>query len=275
MDEILIEEKKYISSKRAASVTGYAKDYVGQLCREGRVPARLVGRSWYVLESAINDHRFGNEMPKESPAIKKQEAPSRNALSTMWESPRYEAVTQDALPTTGGESGAEDKSHAPEPVRENTSDINAAWDEWLSRAAEMKSTLSPSVADEQAEIEDSPAAPEPVLETGLEPELERQEQEANVPILAIHSEYEYAAEPRGTVQPAVEVQPVATVQESAYERKVRPRRASFFMRAAMTLGIVISIAAAATAVIGSGYFDTYAVSLDRVQLISGVLMYNK
>ena len=59
MDEILIEEKKYVSSKRAAKMTGYAKDYIGQLCREGRVPARLVGRSWYVLETAIQDHRFG------------------------------------------------------------------------------------------------------------------------------------------------------------------------------------------------------------------------
>ncbi|MHB1163603.1 MAG: hypothetical protein ACYCZZ_03760, partial [Minisyncoccota bacterium] len=59
MDELLIEGKKYISSKQAAKITGYAKDYIGQLCREGRVSARLVGRSWYVLEAAIQDHRFG------------------------------------------------------------------------------------------------------------------------------------------------------------------------------------------------------------------------
>ena len=59
MDELVIGDKKYISSKRAAEVTGYAKDYIGQLCREGRVEARLVGRSWYVLDSAIQEHRFG------------------------------------------------------------------------------------------------------------------------------------------------------------------------------------------------------------------------
>ena len=82
MDEILIEEKRYISSKRAAKITGYAKDYIGQLCREGRVPARLVGRSWYVLETAIQDHRFGNQ---------EVELP-------VPESPKYEASPVEILP---------------------------------------------------------------------------------------------------------------------------------------------------------------------------------
>ncbi len=59
MDELTLDDKIYISSKRAAAITGYAKDYVGQLCREGRVEARLVGRSWYVLEDSIRSHRFG------------------------------------------------------------------------------------------------------------------------------------------------------------------------------------------------------------------------
>src|SRR5271155_2795244 len=59
MDEITLDDKTYVSSKRAAQITGYAKDYVGQLCREGRVEARLVGRNWYVLESSIRAHRFG------------------------------------------------------------------------------------------------------------------------------------------------------------------------------------------------------------------------
>ncbi len=61
MDELTLEGKKYLSSKRAAKITGYAKDYIGQLCREGRVTARLVGRGWYVLEDSIREHRFGND----------------------------------------------------------------------------------------------------------------------------------------------------------------------------------------------------------------------
>lgn len=91
MDEILIEEKKYVSSKRAAKITGYAKDYIGQLCREGRVPARLVGRSWYVLESAIQDHRFGDEQ-------KESQEETLTSLSGTWENPRYEAATFESIP---------------------------------------------------------------------------------------------------------------------------------------------------------------------------------
>jgi hypothetical protein len=93
MDEIIIDEKKYISSKRAAKVTGYAKDYVGQLCREGRVQARLVGRSWYVLESAIKDHRFGNAGEEDA-----EPSATTPAISPVWESPRYESVLSNPLP---------------------------------------------------------------------------------------------------------------------------------------------------------------------------------
>lgn len=60
MDEVTIDGKVYISSKRAAEITGYAKDYVGQLCREGYIDAKMVGRGWYVLESSIRSHRFGS-----------------------------------------------------------------------------------------------------------------------------------------------------------------------------------------------------------------------
>ena len=61
MNELIIQGKKYISSKHAAELTGYAKDYIGQLCREGYVEATMVGRSWYVLETSIMAHRFGKD----------------------------------------------------------------------------------------------------------------------------------------------------------------------------------------------------------------------
>jgi len=56
MDEIVIEGKNYISSKRAAEITGYTKDYVGQLARAGKILATRVGRSWYVGEDGIKQH---------------------------------------------------------------------------------------------------------------------------------------------------------------------------------------------------------------------------
>src|SRR6185369_4066687 len=87
MNELVIEEKKYVSSKRAAEITGYAKDYVGQLCREGRVTAQLVGRSWYVLETSIREHRFGSAESQERPS-----APRKDVSST-WQTPTYVAVS--------------------------------------------------------------------------------------------------------------------------------------------------------------------------------------
>lgn len=66
MDTLTIKGVTYLSSKHAAKVTGYAKDYVGQLCREGRVQAQLVGRNWYVSEQSIREHRFGPDNKNDS-----------------------------------------------------------------------------------------------------------------------------------------------------------------------------------------------------------------
>ena len=54
---IEIEGKKYISSRRAAEITKYANDYVGQLCRQGKVKATRVGRQWYIDQDSILDHK--------------------------------------------------------------------------------------------------------------------------------------------------------------------------------------------------------------------------
>jgi hypothetical protein len=61
VDELEIQGKKYISSKRASELTGYAKDYVGQLARAGKVPGTRVGRAWYVEESALLSHQGQEE----------------------------------------------------------------------------------------------------------------------------------------------------------------------------------------------------------------------
>lgn len=53
MESIRIHGNNYISSKRAAEVAGYTQDYIGQLCRAGKLPAERVSGSWYVLEKAL------------------------------------------------------------------------------------------------------------------------------------------------------------------------------------------------------------------------------
>lgn len=62
MDEITLEGKVYISSKRAAELTGYAKDYIGQLARSKKITATRVGRAWYVLQADIQQHASGDDV---------------------------------------------------------------------------------------------------------------------------------------------------------------------------------------------------------------------
>ncbi|MEK9184548.1 MAG: hypothetical protein AAB866_00060, partial [Patescibacteria group bacterium] len=54
---IYFEGKKFISAKYAAEVSGYASDYVGQLCREGKIEAKMIGRAWYVEEYALKNYK--------------------------------------------------------------------------------------------------------------------------------------------------------------------------------------------------------------------------
>lgn len=58
-DELAINGRLYISSRRAAKECKYTKDYVGQLARAGKVEAQLVGRSWYVDSESIHAHKDG------------------------------------------------------------------------------------------------------------------------------------------------------------------------------------------------------------------------
>jgi hypothetical protein len=52
-----IDGKIYISSSRAHEISGYSKDYIGQLCRGKKIEARMIGRSWYVNEESLLKHK--------------------------------------------------------------------------------------------------------------------------------------------------------------------------------------------------------------------------
>lgn len=63
-DALILEHKTYISARRAAEVTGYTSDYVGQLCRAGKIESKVVGRSWFVLEESLLNHKLVNDQVK-------------------------------------------------------------------------------------------------------------------------------------------------------------------------------------------------------------------
>lgn len=56
-DEVELNGKRYISSKRASEVGGYARDYIGQLARSGSIDAQRVGGLWYVNMDSLDAYK--------------------------------------------------------------------------------------------------------------------------------------------------------------------------------------------------------------------------
>ncbi len=155
MDEITLEGKTYVSSKRAAQITGYAKDYVGQLCREGRVLARLVGRNWYVLESSIRDHRFGVEekaTQSHTSLVSAGEITEEKSQISSWEPVNYTAETpSDPIPLLvsqpkssqinvlqGRNSSYSYEKPEVEPVDSKVvKEMQSAWHDWFAKTNEL------------------------------------------------------------------------------------------------------------------------------------------
>lgn len=245
MDEIIIEEKKYVSSRQAAKITGYAKDYIGQLCREGRVPARLVGRSWYVLESAIQDHRFGNHEAEEPKEIIKSTQSESFSVSETWEFPRYEASHPEVLQTVNrledsGEEGTQEQDR-----------LHESWKEWFDHVA---STLS--AVEEPAKEAIEEAIPQ-IME----------EETVNVPLRVMpqHNLPERELFPRQVREQAVH----------EYRSHERVRGSGWGIRALRVVLSIIALSSVAVAVIGSGFADSYMASDNPVLVVTGVEVYNK
>ncbi len=52
-----IQDKEYISSKRASELSGYAQDYIGQLARKGLIAAQRVGGLWFISMDSLTEYK--------------------------------------------------------------------------------------------------------------------------------------------------------------------------------------------------------------------------
>lgn len=261
MDEILIGEKKYVSSKRAAKITGYAKDYVGQLCREGRVPARLVGRSWYVLETAIQDHRFGDDQKIEQEIHSESrvsELKTRNhdsVLPPTWESPHYEASPVNRLRDTEPPSIMDTND-------ENTvaQHLQDSWRAWFDHVGMNSKQVVPSSSEELEKNEEK--------ENESDVEEEKADMDVNIPIHVVHEPLPEE------LLPANKDFSYRQQEEVAYPQE-RIRAGGRLVRVVQIIGTVVAILLVTLAIIGSGYLDKYVVSLKQAGIITGIILYNK
>jgi len=283
MDELTIGDKVYISSKRAAAVTGYAKDYIGQLCREGRVEATLVGRSWYVLESSIRAHRFG---PEVSSAAKyaQEEDPSANST---WEAPNYMAEEVQTLPSVerkGVNLLDADKPSIPERIElptaspETVEDMQSAWREWFATRENARQEEDPSIEESEEideavdeDYEDVSSQEEEIEIRRIETEeLEDEQMDDPVPLTPemeeeVPIQRNYRAEVAelhhsdASVRTQVAQDPVAPVASAIRWSEPRTRRSKKGRGSvASTVALIcLSIFAIAIALIGTGAADAY------------------
>lgn len=128
MEEVTLDNQKYVKAADIAKHLGYTSDYVGQLCRSGKVDAKLVGRSWFVSEDSLRGHkqdRTRSNKAKSHAAVKQYQAARANAVhaprptSTSRERHisvhHYESDTSDLFPQTKRHHEAV-PSPAPEPA---------------------------------------------------------------------------------------------------------------------------------------------------------------
>jgi hypothetical protein len=255
MDEILIDERKYVSSKRAAKVTGYAKDYIGQLCREGRVPARLVGRSWYVLETAIHDHRFGKQGIEEENTLQNK-APSPG-ISSTWESPRYEASPNEILPPINRVRDI-DPAVVAEEQNKTSQNLQDSWRAWFERVAEDAKPIGQSDRAKSEEV--------------LRPAGRSEEEEVNVPIHAVYDQPPEELLPQRHFTTGTQVQNDAEKAETPIRKG---RGNGGLVRTIRVFGVSLAVLSIVLAAIGTGYFDKYVVSSSQVSIFTGAVLYNK
>ena len=102
-DSLAIDGKIYLSSRRAAEIAGYSKDYIGQLCRSGKLVCRTVGRLWYVDEVSLRKHqaesfkanqtsfRSPNSEPVKNSRIVVPTGDQHSVLSAISEEPKLNA----------------------------------------------------------------------------------------------------------------------------------------------------------------------------------------
>lgn len=107
MDEVILAQTKYISSKRASRLTGYAQDYIGQLVRMNKITATKVGKAWFVDEAALMRHVNGSDRlpaPVKGLAALEVEKAQKHYSSAVTAGIRYPATWSNITYLTDNES---------------------------------------------------------------------------------------------------------------------------------------------------------------------------
>jgi len=126
--ELYFEGKKYISSKRAAKLTGYTHDYIGQLSRAGKIDGKVIGKTRFVEEKSLLSYEKNNN------GIKKN---NNTYTKDSWESMLFGKVS-DVIKNAGNSFKNKDISF------ERTNDKSTIYNEQPTTTTERKVSLKTS-----------------------------------------------------------------------------------------------------------------------------------
>lgn len=120
MDEVVLDGKKFISARKAAEITSYEQDYIGQLARMGKVLARQIGRAWFIEEQSLLAHRSDGRTKK-----KHKKADSKE-IETLKDTSIFLKTTETSVPEATKKLIVQDISSArDEAVDKTPADIQS------------------------------------------------------------------------------------------------------------------------------------------------------
>ncbi len=123
MEEISFKGEKYVKASIIAEKLGYTADYVGQLCRSKQVDATLVGRSWYVSERSISEHkknRYRSTLSKSKESIRKiaEERTTSRSLGFGVKKTSYGQDDSDLIPVIVKEKKLDEEAKQDKSTRD-------------------------------------------------------------------------------------------------------------------------------------------------------------
>lgn len=147
----------YIKANVLAKRHHYTSDYLGQLCRQGKVDAQLVGRAWYINEASLFGHKADHKKD-----VRPNEILSKNAVEIMY-SDKVSPAKIEVHPSVSK------KTHRQFFANELHSSINHNWQNRAVSYTDDPATLVPQVTNKiiKTLVESVPASAAVALPVAL------------------------------------------------------------------------------------------------------------
>ncbi len=106
---------EYMKATEIARLHHYAPDYIGQLCRTGKIDAKLSGRTWYATEASFKTYqngRYGGQTATTAPVSAVLETTPKAKRETVTNAHSSAAVSAPKIAVAGKRVTGEQKGVA-------------------------------------------------------------------------------------------------------------------------------------------------------------------